>query len=151
MSFKLKNYYEDNKVYYKEYAKTYAKDNKESLKEYKKEYYKNNKDKIIKISTQYRKNNIDKVKINHWRRCGITPLNGDFNKLIKMLKETTNCGICGIHKDELKYSLALDHNHDTGEPRGFLCHNCNSAIGKLKDNSDLVRKAAEYLDYFENS
>ena len=29
--------------------------------------------------------------------------------------------------------LCIDHNHDTEKPRGLLCHNCNTALGLLKD------------------
>lgn len=42
--------------------------------------------------------------------------------------------------------LSVDHNHITGKVRGLLCHLCNSAIGKLRDSSNLLRKAADYLD-----
>ena len=29
--------------------------------------------------------------------------------------------------------LCIDHNHETEKPRGLLCHNCNTALGLLKD------------------
>ena len=38
--------------------------------------------------------------------------------------------------------LHVDHNHATGEVRGLLCRNCNSAIGKLGDNFVTVLAAA---------
>ncbi|MER7046317.1 endonuclease VII domain-containing protein [Streptomyces jumonjinensis] len=40
----------------------------------------------------------------------------------------------------------VDHCHKTGKVRGVLCFNCNSAIGKLGDNPDTVRRAAAYLE-----
>lgn len=40
----------------------------------------------------------------------------------------------------------VDHCHKTGRVRGVLCFNCNSAIGKLGDNPDAVRRAAAYLE-----
>ena len=40
----------------------------------------------------------------------------------------------------------LDHDHSTGKVRGILCQNCNVAIGLLRDNPDLLRAAAEYLE-----
>lgn len=42
-------------------------------------------------------------------------------------------------------SLALDHCHTTGKLRGFLCDNCNRALGLLKENSTYFEKAIEYL------
>ncbi|MFJ3233170.1 endonuclease VII domain-containing protein [Streptomyces sp. NPDC086787] len=38
----------------------------------------------------------------------------------------------------------VDHCHKTGRVRGVLCFNCNSAIGKLGDSPDAVRRAAAY-------
>jgi hypothetical protein len=42
--------------------------------------------------------------------------------------------------------LALDHDHTTGEFRGFLCQKCNQAIGLLNDSPELLRIAAEYIE-----
>jgi Recombination endonuclease VII/NUMOD3 motif len=41
--------------------------------------------------------------------------------------------------------LALDHDHDTGELRGWLCHKCNRAIGALGDDEAGVLRALTYL------
>ena len=41
---------------------------------------------------------------------------------------------------------AIDHNHDTGEFRGVLCRNCNRALGLFKDNPEILKKAAIYLE-----
>jgi Recombination endonuclease VII len=38
-----------------------------------------------------------------------------------------------------------DHNHITGEFRGWLCHSCNRALGNFKDNVILLKSALEYL------
>ncbi|MFG3359405.1 endonuclease VII domain-containing protein [Streptomyces griseofuscus] len=40
----------------------------------------------------------------------------------------------------------VDHCRKTGRVRGVLCFNCNSAIGKLGDDPDAVRRAAAYLE-----
>lgn len=42
--------------------------------------------------------------------------------------------------------LAVDHDHDTGKVRKLLCHNCNRALGLFKDNPELMRKAASYVE-----
>ncbi|MFZ3593445.1 endonuclease VII domain-containing protein [Streptomyces sp. BH104] len=43
-------------------------------------------------------------------------------------------------------AVHVDHCHETGRVRGVLCFNCNSAIGKLGDDLDTVRRAAAYLE-----
>lgn len=50
------------------------------------------------------------------------------------------CEICG------RTSEAVDHNHETGEVRGFLCTACNTAIGLLRDNPQIIKAAAAYLE-----
>jgi hypothetical protein len=41
--------------------------------------------------------------------------------------------------------LAVDHCHTTGKIRGLLCLACNTAIGKLKDDPQLIERAAAYV------
>lgn len=57
------------------------------------------------------------------------------------------CEICG--KEEPKRNtnkLCLDHDHITGEFRGFLCSECNSGLGKFKDSVENLEKAIQYLE-----
>lgn len=61
-------------------------------------------------------------------------------------KQEYRCCICGIHNDDLSDSLCVDHDHNTGEVRGLLCRPCNLAIGNMRDNPRLLKKAAEYLE-----
>ena len=51
------------------------------------------------------------------------------------------CECCGERKDK----LIIDHCHDTGEMRGWLCHLCNIGIGNLGDNLEGLQKAVMYL------
>jgi hypothetical protein len=50
------------------------------------------------------------------------------------------CAICQAHS-----KLVVDHCHETGIVRGLLCQQCNSGIGMLKDDPNLVRAALQYL------
>lgn len=45
-----------------------------------------------------------------------------------------------------RFSLSIDHCHDTGRVRGLLCQKCNRAIGLLGDNVELLRSAIRYLE-----
>jgi hypothetical protein len=40
----------------------------------------------------------------------------------------------------------VDHHHVTGKIRGVLCFTCNVALGQLKDDVTLFRKAIDYLE-----
>lgn len=55
------------------------------------------------------------------------------------------CAICGKHQTKLSRVLCVDHNHRTKKIRGLLCTNCNTALGLLYDDPDLLGKAIIYL------
>ena len=58
-------------------------------------------------------------------------------------------GVCAICESTCAtgYNLAVDHNHITGKIRALLCKNCNTAIGLLKENTDIMTKALNYLEF----
>ena len=62
----------------------------------------------------------------------------------KLMQDSNNlCMICKSppgHK-----SLHIDHDHKTGKVRGLLCHGCNTAIGLMKDDVNILTKAIQYL------
>lgn len=66
-------------------------------------------------------------------------------------KQEGKCAICGSKKaTPIDYKnapqrLAVDHCHKTGKVRGLLCFSCNRALGYLKDDITLLKKAIEYL------
>ena len=70
----------------------------------------------------------------------------EYNKLVE---DSNNlCMICKSppgHK-----SLHIDHDHKTGKVRGLLCHGCNTAIGLMKDDINILIKAIEYLKEHNN-
>lgn len=51
------------------------------------------------------------------------------------------CAICKTYTDKPN----LDHCHRTGRIRGILCTRCNTALGKFRDNIELLQAAIEYL------
>ena len=65
----------------------------------------------------------------------------DYDKLFAA--QNGICVICGNPPNGR--NLCVDHNHITGEVRGLLCRNCNSALGLFGDSLDILVTAAEYL------
>ena len=76
----------------------------------------------------------------------------------EMVKEHDNkCGICGsketrkCSKNPGKISrLVIDHCHKTNKVRGLLCHSCNTAIGKFKENIEIMYNAMAYVEHWNN-
>lgn len=64
----------------------------------------------------------------------------------EMLEEQGNgCVICGKTPEENGKHLFVDHDHNTGEVRGLLCHHCNTGLGMFRDTPILLLRAVEYL------
>jgi hypothetical protein len=58
------------------------------------------------------------------------------------------CGICGESIEIDSHKTHLDHCHKTGNKRAMLCNNCNRALGYFKDDVFNLKRAVEYLDYY---
>ena len=114
-----------------EYLKQYYKDNRDRIRAKTKKWQTDNKEKVSKSNFEYKLKN----------RYNITP-----KQLEVMYEEQDNsCKICNIHKDDTKIGLVVDHCHKTLEVRGLLCHSCNVSLGHLKDDTELLYKAIQYL------
>ena len=62
-------------------------------------------------------------------------------------KQNGKCGICLRRLYSKRYKVfCVDHNHATGKVRGLLCHNCNGAIGMLRDCPATIRRAARWVE-----
>jgi len=63
-----------------------------------------------------------------------------------MIKDQAGkCPICQRKLSKLR--TAIDHNHETGEVRGVLCHNCNRMLGEAKENIETLKRAINYLKF----
>lgn len=82
------------------------------------------------------------------RKHGITL--ADYNKMLA--DQNGVCAICkrpetAIDKRSGKpYVLAVDHCHRSNQIRGLLCTGCNTSIGLFRDDPNIIRAAAAYLE-----
>lgn len=53
------------------------------------------------------------------------------------------CEICG---NGPKRWLVIDHCHNSTKVRGIICEQCNQALGLFKDNPEVMRAAALYIE-----
>jgi hypothetical protein len=84
---------------------------------------------------------------NHWNWKG-----GKDARYLKKLAPRPRPKICEVCVKEgtKRNGIVLDHNHTTGKFRGWLCSNCNTAIGLAKENPQILEALVKYLNQ-ENS
>src|SRR5581483_8528314 len=77
------------------------------------------------------------------KKYGITPER--YEELVAA--QNGVCAICQQPERKDK-RLSIDHDHTTNLYRGLLCDDCNTTLGKFKDDPARFRAAAEYLESF---
>jgi hypothetical protein len=65
-------------------------------------------------------------------------------------EQNGKCAICNQPETQMRLGklkmLSVDHNHTTGKVRSLLCSDCNIAIGKAKEDRNILLSAIQYLD-----
>lgn len=97
---------------------------------------------------EYRIRRPDRVKHSDLRKkFGIS-----FEEYQNMMTEQNEvCKLCAKpesrvdHRTKKVTSLAVDHCHTSGKVRGLLCSSCNTALGLLKEDVELLLKAIDYI------
>ena len=85
------------------------------------------------------KENKERERVGQLRRkYGIT--NEEYDEMFK--KQDGRCLVCGETSDKV---LCVDHDHKTGRVRGLLCYRCNTALGHLRDDPEIIMKLYEYM------
>ena len=130
----------------------YRSENPEKIKEIQKRSYdrlKSDPDRIEKLrewQKQYREKNRKALSDGERkRRFGITP-----EKYAELFKsQNGTCAICTNPETATRLgkvkALSVDHCHKSGAIRGLLCSDCNTGIGKLKDDVKILQSAIQYL------
>lgn len=70
-------------------------------------------------------------------------------------RQAAQGGVCAICQRTNAWNrregdlLVVDHCHESNVVRGLLCHACNQALGLFRDDPELLRVAARYLERVE--
>jgi hypothetical protein len=64
-----------------------------------------------------------------------------------LLMQDGHCALCPATESGRKDDkhLIVDHDHETGDVRGLVCHHCNIMLGGAKDNTTTLQNAISYL------
>jgi hypothetical protein len=99
---------------------------------------------------QWYKNNPEQYFFNQLKaRYGISKT--DYLNMIE--QQDNKCAICNKpetvenhwNKGTAK-RLCVDHDHKTGLIRGLLCYRCNTTLGKMEDDTELLKNMIQYLE-----
>ena len=143
---------------------------KENLKEaycrsckraYTREWRKNNPENVKAFNKRANEKRKKIRKTKDWdRRSHLRSKFGiELEEYIEMLeRQEGKCAICGCSTDDQKFAFAVDHDHkccdgrkSCGECiRGLLCSRCNSAIGQLKEDVNILMSAIDYLNKYSD-
>lgn len=112
-----------------------------------KEHYERNKAKYIRSAREWTRKNRFKAALS---RCNTASRSRGYSECTATSDEIQaafngKCSICNRQEKDGRRKLCLDHDHKTGKFRGWLCENCNRALGQFEDNPNILRKAADYV------
>lgn len=122
------SYYVRNKDKVDAKNKAWANANRERLKLYRRKYDAENRERREQLAKEsYLR-----------RKYGLT-----LEKLKEMLEKQNNkCANIGCPDK----ATDIDHNHITGKIREMLCHNCNTALGMLREDAERIMGLFNYAE-----
>lgn len=145
-----KRYREKHRKQRNEQAKEYNSKHKFKLNKQHRDWY----DEHREQQKTYRRNHHKEHRNLSWKRQGIDMTEERFQAML--VAQDNRCAICEcpetvIDKRTNKVkSLAVDHNHTNTKVRHLLCSHCNAALGLMKEDPMLLRKASLYLEFHKN-
>ena len=86
----------------------------------------------------------NKIRIAKWQKA--YELKRRYNLTTKQYSDMLSaqnscCKICNT----IMNPPCVDHSHTTGKTRGLLCMNCNTSIGLLKENTNIINNLIKYI------
>lgn len=79
----------------------------------------------------------EQARLRNFRNYGITPER--FGQMVA--EQGGRCFLCSREAP-----LMVDHCHRTNTVRRLLCRQCNSGIGLLRDDPELLKRAIDYIN-----
>jgi len=138
---------------------------------YNRDYYASHQDELVAYSAQYRADHPEEHRAASkawalanpdqkfrntrksalWVKYRLTPEQVD-----AMLAEQGGvCALCGKPPPPGASGAAavlhVDHDHVTGAVRALLCHRCNNGLGCFGDDPELMRRAADYIEFYRSA
>lgn len=133
------------------YQRVYRRRHKVSIRKSKADYAKRNRVRYQGYWRAWAEKNPDKAAANS-REYRAIPANKEKRRVSARrwagMPEPTRpcpkyCECCG--RKQNGQALCLDHCHNTGKFRGWICRQCNTGIGMLGDTLAAIHLAAKYL------
>lgn len=92
-------------------------------------------------------------RLAHWREHDKSKRPHHGRDRYRQAREQLTAGVthCEVCRQPFDDSFAMrpcwDHDHTTGQFRGWLCHRCNVSLGLMADDPERLRAAADYLEH----
>ncbi len=139
-----KKWYDAHSIELQQKRREFRATNREQLKAWKKNWELANPEKVAAaraVRRVRRKRQELAASLRHRYQFSVA----DYEALLA--QQGGKCAICStVRGSDQGHRLYLDHDHKTGRVRGLLCKRCNSALGYMADDSDRLRRAAQYLE-----
>ena len=133
-----------NKSAVKEYGKLWNAANKELKKELKKKWDSENVEHRKEYAKKFNVMRPDYHKEKHLAYAYGLSIE-EYEKM--RLAQNCRCAVCGKHEqDTHRKRLFVDHDHSTGKIRALLCQQCNTALGMVNDDKDVLFALVGYLE-----
>lgn len=133
-----------NKAAVQEYSKLWNEANKELRKELKKKWDAENVAHRKAYAKEFKTKRPDYFKEKHLAYSYGMPI-AEYEKM--RMAQNCRCAVCGKHEEDThRKRLFVDHDHSTGKIRALLCQQCNTALGMVNDDKDLLFALVGYLE-----
>lgn len=126
---------ERRQEYQRDWMKRWREEHPEKHRALKRLNYERHKEHVLERNARSRSRHGEK-----WNRTAVKKRLADSETKIGR-KKPAFCEVC--HQRAAKH---LDHNHKTEKVRGWLCSNCNQAIGLLHEDAAILKALISYLE-----